>query len=155
MELLPFRLDDFLRVAWVSTFARDLWAPRIERIQAAWKVIEYESVEAGCRSCAIAHLDPGEFPRLANKAIDRGILVLPLDRISSTPGVYQSGIHQACDGESFSYRAVIGDPQSVRAFRAAWLSDDDDGIGGLLGYPACCRALFRKAWVDLGVRDPT
>src|SRR5262245_63262431 len=58
MERLPFVLPDFTRMMWVSDRARDVWAPRLQRITRAWLEIEWRAVVAGVRRCAIRIVSP-------------------------------------------------------------------------------------------------
>ena len=52
-DRLSYVLPDFTRVSWVSDAARGVWEPRIQRIGQAWSEIEWRSVIAGIRRCAL------------------------------------------------------------------------------------------------------
>jgi hypothetical protein len=154
MERLPFVLPDFTRYMWASDAARDTWAPRLQRITEKWFEIEWMAVEAGVRACAVTVVGSERLAEATAAWLDRGLATLPLE-IQGVGGVYASTAVQPTLGQPFVYRVVVGRPADLRAFRTAWRTGDDAGIGRLLGYPPCCTDFFRRVWVKDAMVDTT
>ena len=155
MERLDFQLPDFTRVAWVSDSARETWAPRLERIIAAWREIEWRAVVAGVRRCAIATTGPEAFVAEAPGWNDAGLAALPLEMLGVSPQPYTATSVAPEAGKPFVYRFVLGRSADVSTFKRAWDDSDQEAIGDLLGYPPCCREFFRRVWVDEAMVDTT
>jgi hypothetical protein len=155
MERLDFELPDFTRVAWVSDLARETWAPRLERITAAWQEIEWRAVVAGVRRCAIAMTSPEGFVAEAPRWNDAGLVAIPLEMLGVLPQPYSATSVAPEAGKPFVYRFVLGRSADVSAFKRAWDDADQEAIGHLLGYPPCCREFFRRVWVDDAMVDTT
>jgi hypothetical protein len=58
-------------------------------------------------------------------------------------------------GKPFVFRIVIGVPHNTADFKQAWDATDDEEIGRLLGYPACCHEFFKQVWVEQAMVDTT
>jgi hypothetical protein len=154
MRRLPFRLQDFTRIAWASDGAREVWQPRIGRISNAWLEIEWQAVVAGLRACCITMATPEQFVERGPKWAEHGLTAVPLAMVGIAPS-YASTSVAAQAGKPFAFRMVLGATQDVARFRAAFDASDDRTIGELLGYPACCREFFRRVWVDEAMVDTT
>jgi hypothetical protein len=143
---LSFTLPDFLRLSWVSDPAREVWTPRFKRIIAAWGVMERESVLHGVRNCALekSSLQQGI---LTDQSTSQKFAVLKLDsgtdESNGAPAPFNKVSHFA-----------IGDLSSVQELRTAWLAQDHDGIGRLLGYPPCCTQAFCERYATGDFGDP-
>lgn len=155
VERLDFLLPDFTRVAWVGDEARDVWQPRIARIAAAWTEIEWRAVVDGVRRCAIATLGPDEFVEAGARWAEFGLAAVPLETLGVSGQPYSATSTPPEPGGPFVFRLVVGRPADVAAFRHAWDATDDEAVGDLLGYPACCREFFRRTWVDDALVDTT
>lgn len=155
MERLGFTLDDFTRVAWVSDQAREAWAPRLARITTAWAEIEWRAVLAGVRSCAVTMASPEEFLVQGSRWAEVGLGALPVEIVGVSGQPYSATSTPLEPGQPFQFRFVLGKPESLAAFKAAWDAGDQAEIGGLLGYPECCREFFRRVWVDEAMVDTT
>ena len=155
MERLGFRLPDFTRVAWVSDAARDAWQPRLTRITAAWLEIEWHAVAAGVRRCAIATTSPEEFLAEATRWAAVGLSAMPIEMMGISGQPYSATPVSAEPDQPFVFRFVVGTIDDVATFKRAWEAGDDETIGDLLGYPACCREFFRRVWVDDAMVDTT
>jgi hypothetical protein len=83
-----------------------------------------------------------------------GLAGVPLEILGRNPGdaTTVKGLEA---GDPFLYRVVVGNPDSVLAFRDAWDAGDDQEMGRLLGYPACCVKFSRRVWEDEGLTDTT
>jgi len=141
---------ELLRVAWVSEGARRVWEPRLAAIGAAWAEIEWRSVLAGVRRCAIVAVTPTELLAHGAGWSTAGLTALPLelDRSRPEPG-RRSGPAEVV------IRFAVGTPADVAAFATAWQAGDEQAMGELLGYPACCTRFFHHVWVDGGLDDTT
>lgn len=139
-------LPQFLRKAWVSTEARRLHENRIKHAAAAWATAEWRSADS-VRPCAL-------------------ISVLSIDYSDWTARIEAAGqamaalrvVKIAAEGatqELFTTETVVGSRRNVMAFRSAWIKNDNDAMGALLGYPTCCREFFHLAFVANKVSDPT
>lgn len=148
-------LPDFIRVAWVSDQARNVWESRLARVRSAWLELEWLSVLNGVRSCAVTTADPEAFVRRASEWAARGLNGLPFSIEDLGAASYQNAARRPRFGSPFAFRIVIGKPADVSAFRRAFFEYQDDKAGRLLGYPACCRDFFREAWINFNVRDTT
>jgi hypothetical protein len=52
-------------------------------------------------------------------------------------------------------RFAVGNKLAVSQFFKAWHEQNTDEIGGLLGYPKCCRNSYKKFCIDQRYFDPT
>ncbi|MCP4547299.1 MAG: radical SAM protein [bacterium] len=134
-ERLDYTFPDFTRVSWVSDAARTIWEPRLNRIREAWAEIEWLTVAAGIRPCAVTMVSPEDFEVGAGPWAEHGLSALPLE-----PNLF---------------RIALGTPQHVAQFKKAWDAADQKAIGKLLGYPPCCHEFFRQVWVEQGLVDTT
>jgi len=155
MERLPFVLPDFTRFAWVSDAARNVWEPRLNRLSEAWSEIEWRSVLAGARSCAVVIASPEEFLTLGPRWAEEGLSALPIEMMGASGQAYSATTVGYTPGEPYVFRFVVGRPGDVAAFKKDWDAGDDEAIGNHLGYPSCCREFFRRVWVDEAMVDTT
>lgn len=152
MRRLPFQLHDFTRIAWTSAPAREKWEGEAQRFGEAWERIERAAVLAGIREAALQMCQPDALPSLSTWAAGAGLAVIPLAQLAQS-GTYSSGSSPAVPGKPWGYRIVVARPERAAAAVAAW--QDDEAMGRLLGYPACCRTFFRLWWAERGYRDTT
>jgi uncharacterized protein len=150
---LPF--PDFVRIAWVNDRAKDVWEPRLLRIQKAWSAIEWLSVLHKIRRCAVTMADPRAFVTRGAEWASHGLNALPISIEGQMQYPYTSTAAPVEPRNLYIFRIVVGTPQDVTAFKRAFDARDDERVGDLLGYPACCRRFFRKLWVERGVTDTT
>ena len=113
---------------WASPAARLEWAPVLAAARAAWAEIEVASVSEGVRPSALLRLTPEELVRATRDAAGQGLLVVPLEH------------------EGGQTRAALTSPGAFGSWLEAWSGCDDEAIGELLGFPACCRAHFCGTW---------
>ena len=136
----PFVMPKFSRTMWVSDRARAAWEGKITAFAESWRQIEWLTVVDKARPCASFWLSQEELAALARVLAGHGLMALPLSQ------------HIQKD-RTLLCRAAIGSPKNVRHFHKAWERGDDDAIGDLLGYPACCRAFFRNVFVERGLTN--
>jgi hypothetical protein len=143
-ELLNFVLPDFLRLAWVSEPARDVWAERFQQVMRAWSELEWLSVAVGIRDCAQVRAPKRNYDEFSGKLEARGLQATPLkpEEISSSTGP--------------SFPVVVGKAgEDLQHYRTILNSSNHDEIGALLGYPACCRKAFLQRSLEDSFWDPT
>lgn len=155
MDRLDFMLPDFTRMSWVSDRAREVWEPRLIGITAAWQEIEWRSVVAGVRACAVVMCSPEEFLDQGPRWAEAGLNALPVEMTGASDQPYSATGVELRAGEPFVFRFAVGRPADVTRFKGAWDAADQEAIGDLLGYPACCREFFRRVWVDDAMVDTT
>ena len=155
MDRLDFSLPDFTRLSWVSDPAREVWEPRLQQITKAWLEIEWLSVAEGVRRCGVTVVSPEELIDRAGEWVKHGLNVLPVEIQGTSSSSYASTAVETELGKPFAFRIVIGVPQNTADFKQAWDATDDEEIGSLLGYPACCHQFFKQVWVEQGMLDTT
>jgi hypothetical protein len=135
-------------VAWVSDTAREIWRPRLAKIETAWSWIEWLAIPAGIRPCALTRLSPDAYVSAAAVWAEENLCSLPLE---TTNPARRAG---ATTVEPAVMTVVVGALRDIRRFRVAWLAKNYDRVAALLGYPPCCRGSFRKTQSD-STLDPT
>src|SRR5947209_13411671 len=151
-ELLDFVLPDFLRLAWVSDPARDVWSVRFQQVMRAWAELEWLSVAAGIRTCALVRTPKRTFDDCIRKLGPRGLQAMPV----VPEGPQQPGALPAETRGPNSIQVVVGRAgEDLSPFREVLNSSDHDAIGALLGYPACCRKAFLQRSREDSFWDPT
>ena len=135
-ELLDFRLPEFTRVSWVSDPARLVWAPRLERIAAAWREVEWASVRSGVRAAAIVERSVDAWMEDAPRWAEQGVAAVPVER-SARGGLV----------------LALGQARDLAAVAAGW-RDGDPAAGTALGWPRCCWAV-RRAVQERALLDAT
>lgn len=149
----PCPLGEWCRVQWVSPEARDLWVPRLQAIGRAWAAAERASVGVIREACRQV-VAPDELPDLSRQAAMAGLVLQVLGR-TATPQAYQSAARAPAPGEAWSYQVALTTPGAAAVWARAWAAGDDETMGRLLGYPACCVAAYRSRWTEAGWRDLT
>lgn len=118
-----------------SAEKRKTWAPVIRSAQEAWATVELVSVSAGLRPSAWVFLSPDELPRASRDSAGQGLAVTPV----------------SWSGQQ--YRVAVSAPSLSAHWHRAADEGNDELIGQLLGFPACCRASFQKVWIEQRARD--
>lgn len=139
MELIPnFQPPVLTRTVYHSAADRETWAPRVQRVNEVWPVVERMSVVEGMRPCAIQTLTPTQY--------------LELLAWGQRHGVYLHVGMRVKGFEGFSHRFEEGDDLFVTALsRDPSLLESADRH---LGYPACCAAWFEDVFGEQKVVDP-
>lgn len=154
-DRLPFRLPEFIRVSWVDVTARATWKPRLKQIYKMWRKLEFESVATGLRECGLQRVSPNEYAVSEQNCQERGLACTLLHLESLSDRGYRSTSESWAPGRKLGIVMAFGDSAAVVSFSRAWQMRDDEVMGSLLGYPACCREFFRCAWVKQGLLDTT
>ena len=154
-DRLQFQLPDFTRISWVNDHACEIWQPRLKQITGAWLEIEWRSIVAGVRRCALTVLSPESFVERAGIYAEAGLNAMPLEIQGLTNFSYASTSTAVQPGQLFGFRVAVGKPEDVAAFKQAFDSADNIKIGQLLGFPDCCQSFFESVWVDQSMVDTT
>jgi hypothetical protein len=144
MNRLNFVLPEWTRVAWSSQVARQVWEPRVQRVAGAWERVERLAVASDAKPSALQNVRPEDLPGRVTEAARLGIVALPLGRVASG-GLYSAASRPVGDGP-WSYRVAFTTPDRAATWGEAWSRSDDEAIGQLLGFPACCRDFFGRYW---------
>ena len=153
-DRLTHVLPDFTRISWVGDRARSVWEPRIQRIGLAWSEIEWRSVIAGIRKCALTSVPADQLVPRSSAWAGHGLSTMPV-AMAGVMSSYASTWASPRAGEPFEYRVASGAFADVATLKQAMDSGDDSTMGRLLGFPACCIAFFRKTWVQDACVDTT
>ena len=129
----------FIRLAWVSEQARTAWEVRLARIAAVVDEIEWRSVAAGLRRCALASARGSDLRDLQARLAEHGLTSKALASEQALPAGRQSAIGPWPPRSEEAQRIVIGARDDVAAFEECRVARDGDAIGKLLGEPECCR----------------
>jgi hypothetical protein len=154
-DRLAFELPEFTRVSWVGEAARAAWQDRLARIKAAWLQVEWQSVVDGVRPCAVLTRSPEQLVAQAETWAEHGLHAVPVDLVGSPDGKYLSSGVPYVPGRPFNMRLALGSAGDALALRRALREGNQQLVGQLLGYPACCRAFFDRVWVGQGLIDTT
>jgi hypothetical protein len=146
-------LPDFTRVAWASPAAQAVWAERVSRISRAWEIIERLSVVDGLRSSALQMVAPDALAEVSRWAAAQGLHVVVLSQTGAA-SAYAACVAPVVDGQPWGFRVAIAMPSAAMRWPDAWRDGDDEAIGRMLGFPACCRDFFRHTW-GRGLIDTT
>jgi hypothetical protein len=145
-------LPDFLRVAWVSDRAREVWMPRLKRVVAAWGLMERESVLCGIRKCALERRSTDVQP--TEVTVIRGAISLKLESPQISGSLSLDTSRRDVTSSDSSSHFVVGDARYVGELRSAWLTQDHDAIGQLLGYPSCCIRAYCERYAESDSKEP-
>lgn len=151
---LPFRMHDFTRLSWGSDSARTVWELRIGRIVQALHEVEWFTVAAGDRRCALRTIHRQEFPEVEEAARAAGLRVEILSGMSAGHS-YSASLMALSADEADAFWCVVGRSDDAHSMAKAFERDDQETIGRLLGYPDCCQEFFRRIWVEYGMTDTT
>lgn len=167
MKRLPSSRRDWTRIQWHSQKARDVWEPRINKINGMWNKIERESVCAGIRDSYLTSLKPIAIPEQTEWCVQHGLVLLPLAQVGFN-ATYATSL-QEVKGNDWQYRVVMTRPALAQAWFETWnnmlhpeqvvtfhdVAKAGVDLGVLLGYPQCCREFFHRTWVEQQYVDTT
>jgi len=130
--------DGWLRgPQWVSLDVQKEWEPILQRAAKTWEELEVMSITSGLRDSALVFLTADELPKATMDAGREGLEVSVL--------AHQNG----------NFRCAVHKAGMAQYWVNAWRSQDDEAIGGLLGFPPCCIEFFCRVWNERRKRDTT
>jgi hypothetical protein len=105
-ERLTYVLPDFTRISWVGDRARATWEPRIQRIGQVWFEIEWRSIVAGIRRCALTSVLADQLVARSTGWAADGLSTMPV-AMSGVASGYSSTSVSPRTGEPFEYRVAM------------------------------------------------
>jgi hypothetical protein len=155
LERLPFVLPDFTRITWTSDRARAVWEPRLRRISRAWAHVEWLSIAGGVRRACLTRMSTAQFHATAPMWARHHVSAIGLAREGAGRFGYSSTASGPAAGRPPLVCIGLATVADLAALKRAWDAHDDQRLGELLGYPACCRAFFRRVWAEGAYVDTT
>ena len=150
-DRLDFVLKSFVRIAWTSAAAEQVWSPKLSRVISAITRCEWMSVVFKLRRCALFQLHDKEVERYLPSWVAQGLKWKFLSDNSPRTGTWWLG---ASLRRSVPSRVVVlGSNLDINDFERAWEDQDHESMGRLLGYPRCCRFFFEEVAVSQGCID--
>ena len=147
-------IPEYTRWAWRTAAAKAAWDPQIQTAVDALHRLEWLSVHAGIREAALVDVaaeDLSAFTMTLLRQYD--LFVVPLSQ-HAVPARYGAQLSAPKPGGKTKWRVAVG-RSIVGQLHDAYHAHDEDRVGALLGYPACCRAFFQRHWADARRRDVT
>jgi len=144
-------LPDFTRWAWDTPASKAWWMPLIEDASRAYGELELLSVVEGIRPAAYQMIHASDLPAKTEWAYRHGLVAVPMVAMQGANAYTSSGRVVGQSGEYSTLRVLFvrgGDYQRFRLFDPTNITNDDDRLGIVLGYPACCRRAFANTWVQ-------
>ena len=138
MKRLDFVLPEWTRIIWNSQTIRNNWDPKIQKVLAAWREIEKQSVVRGHRFSHLLPVEPEKLSDYVSETLGGDLIWLPLAKEKKESNYSISG-KPAGPGDPYTFRMVLTRTDLISQWRQAWQNQDDSKIGELLGYPTCCR----------------
>jgi hypothetical protein len=133
-----FQLPDFLRLAWASDAAREVWKPRFEAIRNVWPRVAVARVAGRDSLCVLLTLPSRMIFPLQAEARRRGLQALALGiRGVAVPG-YAKDASFPQPGKPFLYDVSIGTRETCSAMQGLWERQDYAAAHRFAGYPQCC-----------------
>jgi hypothetical protein len=151
----PSRAPEFTRSDWNTPAAQAIWEPRVRAIQSYWRELEWRTVTAGIRRCALKKVDESQLRRLVSTVAPHGLVVAPLALTAKRQTAYASKLAPAAAGEPANVLCAIAEPPAAAEARECWRAQAHVDLGSLLGYPACCARFFEAIWPRGGLLDTT
>jgi hypothetical protein len=134
-----------LHEQWANETAKKKWNEALQVVRRRWREIEWRSVAAGLRECALMPLADAELPAFAETLTAADLDLVPLQRIAAT-GNYANRLIQARKGEAGMFFCLISHRRYTSESLRLWQGHSHAALGRLLGYPDCCIAFFEQVW---------
>jgi len=148
-----FAMPQFVRLAWTSEHARQIWAPRFRQVIQAWGDVELLSVAHGIREVALVTVPTTKAAEYIGQCHSFGLTWIEVERgAQAYPDQHRISGPRSTE---IIIRAAVGSKSSSLQCKEAWDAHDHDEVGRLLGYPQCCRAAFTRRCVVDKWEDPT
>ena len=134
-EILPFRLHKFQRISWASHPARELWEPRLQRIEAALSETVDEISKAGIYKVRLSRIYYHQVEPLRRKVAQQGLEVFRIDRpVDEVSALFPSPFPED-DKRVF---VLVGNSSSVQSAVVALEDGDLHAFHHSFGLPRCC-----------------
>src|SRR5690606_34697335 len=123
MQLLSFRLPQFTSIMGVTEMAREVWLPRIQRVEQLFHELGRLAVADGAKPAAIQSATPEMLPDLTEWALRRGLMLIPVD-LTANPS-YSAYVQEPRPGETPALRTVLARPDVARELAEVVKRQDD------------------------------
>ena len=156
MKLLKIECEPFTRMEYVNKTAEQRWADRFRRCSSIISDIEIALVEQNCREATTLLLPRNDIEHRQQLLAEQGLRFTPVMWVKKFNGFSHRHDELTEDHpDAVCYGVVTRTETAAIKFKEATLlqNPDHDIIGGLLGYPACCRNFFTNVWCA-GFVDP-
>ncbi len=153
MSDLDFSLPPRARIAWVSDNARDVWKPRVARVETALRDIAWMSVAEGVRKCVIVQMPPAEHVVSGVDWLKRGLHYLPVEYHESGDVAFL-GFSENAASVPYVLRLLVAEEESLLEFVDALTNEDGDALQDFMGWPACCSACAKCRSAEFDLVDP-
>ncbi len=151
MNLIKRKVTPFTKVRYHTRDDEAYWAPRIKLVCDTVGPIEILMVEKGHREASTVHLRKKNYKEEIEALKSRGLIFTPIHWVKSFNGFAHEHIYSnKNDPEAICYGVATRTEKVGTAFRNASEGgqQDHDLLGGLLGYPSCCRKFFKDVWTN-------
>lgn len=139
-------LPEWTRWAWASMTDRQYWKPIFNRLSDARNQIELLSLIENVRPAIYQNINPNYLLDKINEVSKYGLTIIPITRVNQSNGYTASS--SAFDiSQPWEYRAIITRIERANDILSIPnLEKNNDKLGEILGYPACCREFFLRTW---------
>lgn len=148
-----YRLPDFLRSAWVSDGAREVWRPRFEAIREAWPRVALRAVAEGRAECAIRVVPARVIFGLQAEARRQGVEAVVLGVRGVAVAEYAAEGYRPGAGRPFLYEVAFGGKEVCARLEELWGRRAFGAAYGMVGVAACCAEALEED-VRRGRVDP-
>lgn len=147
MKILNIETSSFSRIIWYDLDARLLWESRLKRARELTNCLEIASVREGLRKVCTTHISPQNLPQRTGELARQGLIFLPTQATGTYGGGFSHKFLPVEQGKPWDYFGVVSlKKEDALAFAEAQQHRDNQTMGKLLGYPACCRDWFDEVW---------
>lgn len=153
MEQLDFELPDFVRVAWVSDLAKEVWEPRFQKIIKVLDEAKWSAIVEGVLPYAILSMAHEDYVESTNMWLNAGLAALPIGYQDSRNYTYSRTITDPDLIQSSMINVVVGKSQDLLEFQSVYESAESlETVYELLEHPLCCRRriveTLEGGWTD-------
>lgn len=137
------------RIAWWDEETKNLWEPRIERIQKAYNAAELTTVISDMRRVFVYHVNSTSFDESYEFLRKNNLVYYPTNKSALYNGFSHRHLPTEPGKPYMLYGAAVknDDLEAGELFSDASVGKTDHSvIGELLGYPECCVDFFNKTW---------
>ena len=148
-------------IQWATCEDERNWAPRLRAVRALVSQLEWRSVAAGIRRCALLVRSHAQLQLALPELLQAGLVLQQVHEVRlqeiRRSGEYTGSRGCQAVGEATNILAVVATCSADAVlFIKSWNTNDHDAIGHMLGYPSCCRAFFNDVWTKpRRIEDPT
>lgn len=145
---------DWSRLSWASDAARVVWEPRFREVREMWGELEWRSVAAGIRPCAVVLVPGTGLEALETATAEVGLDARPIETF--TARAPEQTLHRWQVGNAVTLvQVAVGSTDDLDRLVSALEERDNATVAELIGTPACCTSFHHDQWVNRKVSDIT